>query len=134
MDYFGNDKRSEPDYRRLRRIPSEQGQANIERDRVEFYCGDWKEVLERGPFCFIFADAADAKRDNPDKLFGALEAGGMLVMDDFTPEPYWPEDWKGKPDRVRHYWLNHPQLAATEILVTPREAVIIASKLSDEDI
>ncbi|MFZ4193343.1 hypothetical protein ACOZB4_04935 [Paenibacillus sp. NPDC058898] len=50
-------------------------------------------------------------------------------MDDFIPEEYWPEEWRGKPDLIREYWLNHPKLAATEVLLTPRDAVIIASKL-----
>jgi predicted O-methyltransferase YrrM len=98
---------------------------------VEFVCGDWKELLGSGPFDFIFADVTDAKKENPEKLFDVMAVGGILIMDDFTPEEYWPEDWKGKPDVVRDFWLNHPKLAATEILVTPREAVIIASKLSN---
>jgi predicted O-methyltransferase YrrM len=98
---------------------------------IEFMCGDWKELLKRGPYNFIFADVRDAKRENAEKLFDSMAVGGMLVMDDFTPEEYWPEDWKGKPDTIREFWLNHPKLAATEILVTPREAVIVASKLSE---
>jgi predicted O-methyltransferase YrrM len=101
------------------------------RENVDFISGDWKEVIHKGPFNFIFADATDAKKDNAESLFEALEVGGILIMDDFTAEEYWPDEWKGKPDAVREFWLNHPRLAATEILLTPREAVIIASKLSD---
>jgi hypothetical protein len=30
------------------------------------------------------------------------------------------------PDPVRDFWLRHPELAATEVQVSPREAVILA--------
>lgn len=87
--------------------------------------------MNKGPFDFIFADAVDAKRIHAEELFKLLRVGGVLIMDDFTPEEYWPEEWRGKPDVVREYWLNHPKLAATEILLTPQQAVIIASKLEE---
>ena len=40
-------------------------------------------------------------------------------MDDLTPG-------RSGPDPVREFWLNHPDLAATELQVSPREAVILA--------
>lgn len=65
----------------------------------------------------------------PDHLFNALEIGGMIIIDDLTPEYKWPKEWKGQVDQVREYWLNHPKLAATEILLTPNSSAIIATKL-----
>jgi hypothetical protein len=50
--------------------------------------------------------------------------GGFLVKDDLTP---------GRPvegDEVREFLLCDPRLAATEILVTPEMAVIVASRLA----
>ena len=38
-------------------------------------------------------------------------------MDDLTPE-------RSGPDRVREFWLNHPQIAALEIMTTPGTAAI----------
>lgn len=98
---------------------------------VEFMSADWKEIINKGPFNFVFADAADAKSTYAQELFKLLRVGGVLIMDDFTPEEYWPAEWRGKRDDVREYWLNHTKLAATEILLTPQQAVIIASKLEE---
>ena len=102
---------------------------NIRHHQAEFICGDWKEVIEKGPFQFIFADAAVAKTIEGELLFNTLNIGGMLFMDDFTPEEHFPEEWKGKPDKVREYWLNHNGLLATEIYLTPTSSAILATKI-----
>lgn len=96
---------------------------------VNIVNGDWKDILPYGPFELLFADGGKAKEQGPDQLFNALEIGGMIIIDDLTPEDKWPEEWKGKPDLVREYWLNHPKLAATEILVHPNSSVIVATRL-----
>ncbi|KOP67374.1 hypothetical protein AMS62_20600 [Bacillus sp. FJAT-18019] len=98
---------------------------------VDFIVEDWKEMINKGPFDFVFADTADAKSTYAQELFKLLRVGGVLIMDDLTPEEYWPAEWRGKRDVVREYWLNHPKIAATEILLTPQQAVIIASKLEE---
>jgi len=54
--------------------------------------------------------------------------GGMVVIDDLTPEALWPEEWRGRPDPVREFWLEDPRLRAVEILTTPRTAAILATK------
>lgn len=91
--------------------------------------GDWRELLPYGPFALLFADGGKAKQHEPDALVTALRPGGLLVLDDLTPEDQWPEEWRGKPDPVREFWLNDPRLAATELLVGPRMAVIVAARL-----
>jgi len=40
-------------------------------------------------------------------------------MDDLTPG-------RAGTDPVREFWLNHPDLAALEVQVSPAEAVIVA--------
>ena len=102
---------------------------NIRHDQAEFICGDWKEVISKGPFQFIFADAAAAKTIEGELLFNSLNTGGMLFMDDFTPEEHFPEEWKDKPDKVREYWLNHSGLIASEIYLTPTSSAILATKI-----
>lgn len=67
------------------------------------------------PFQFILADAAAAKTIEGLLLLEALAVGGMLVMDDFTPEEHFPGEWGGKPDKVRDFWLNQKELRATKI-------------------
>ena len=77
----------------------------IRHDQVEFIHEDWKEVIPKGPFQFIFADAAAAKTIEGEQLVNALEVGGMLFMDDFTPEEHFPEEWKGKTSRLIPFFI-----------------------------
>jgi hypothetical protein len=54
----------------------------------------------------------------------------MVVMDDLGPEEYWPEEWRGRPDPVRAFWLNDAHVNATEVLTTPRTMAILATRIS----
>jgi predicted O-methyltransferase YrrM len=101
----------------------------IEHEQAEFIYGDWKEVIKEGPFQFIFADAAAVKLAEASELYDILDIGGTLLMDDFTPEEHWPDEWKGKPDEVRGFWLNHEGLMATEVYLTPMSSAIIAVRV-----
>ncbi len=112
----------------IERLKVELVSKMITRSNAKFVCGDWKEIIQQGPFQFIFADAAAAKTIDRAILAEILEVGGLLLMDDFTPEESWPEEWKGKPDPVREFWLNHESLTATEIYLTPRSSAILAVK------
>ena len=84
---------------------------------VELVEGDWRDVLPpRGPFELLFFDAGGIDDDAID----LLAPGGILVKDDMTP---------GRPiegDPVRELLLRNPRLEATELLVTPRMAAIVA--------
>ncbi|MGE7689955.1 O-methyltransferase [Lysinibacillus sp. NPDC097214] len=102
-------------------------------EQAEFIVGDWKEAIAKGPFQFIFADAAAAKTIEGVELLDALAVGGMLVMDDFTPEEHFPEEWRGKPDEVREFWLNHTKLRATEIYLTSTSSAILVTKLNGKE-
>jgi len=105
----------------------------IRHQQAEFLVGDWKEAIAKGPFQFIFADAAAAKTIECVQLLEALAVGGMLLMDDFTPEEHFPEEWRGKPDKVRDFWLNHKELRATEIYLTATSSAILATKLKGKE-
>jgi predicted O-methyltransferase YrrM len=102
--------------------------ATLSHEQAKFVYGDWKEIIKEGPFQLIFADAAVVKTVEGEKLYDILDVGGMLIMDDFTPEEHWPDEWKGKPDNVREFWLNHEGLTVTEIYLTPNSSAIIATK------
>lgn len=88
---------------------------------AQVICGDWRAILEHQPFALLFADAAAAKQQEPETLFAALRPGGLLVLDDLTPGR--------EADPLREFWLTHPQVAASEILVSPTEAVILATRI-----
>ncbi len=89
---------------------------------------DWHELLKYGPFNLLFADGGKAKEREPELLLNALVPGGLLIVDDLTPENLWTAEQQAiwSTDPVRHFWLNCPAVYATEILVTPQSAVILA--------
>jgi predicted O-methyltransferase YrrM len=81
--------------------------------------GDWRDVLPReAPFDLLFADGGKAKEH--EELVALLTPGGTVVLDDLTPG-------RPGPDPVRELWLGHSRLAAVELQVSPREAVIVAT-------
>ena len=87
---------------------------------VELLVGDWRELLPpRAPFDLVFLDGGRSKAD-PAAL-GLVAPGGLLVMDDLTPD-------RPGPDPVRELWLSNPAVAAVEILTTPATAAIVAAR------
>lgn len=93
--------------------------------------GDWHALLAHAPFDLLFADGGQAKRNDPEPLIDALRPGGLILLDDLTPEEHWPPEWRGQTDPVRAFWLHDPRLAATELRVTATSAVILASRLHE---
>jgi len=98
-------------------------------ERVGVLCGDWREALAHGPFDLIFSDCAPAKRETEslDVLVDALRPGGLLVLDNFSPPAYLPEQLHtGDPEREA-LWA-HPRLLCAELPVSRRECVILATR------
>jgi predicted O-methyltransferase YrrM len=95
--------------------------------------GDWHVLLPpEGPFDLVFFDGGHWKSgDVAAESEHALELvapAGVVVIDDMTPEALWPEEWRGRPDPAREFWLEDPRLRAVEIQTTPRTAAILATK------
>lgn len=97
--------------------------------QVRVLQGDWHALLDRGPFNLLFADGGRAKQLEPEALILAMRLGGLIVLDDLTPESAWPPEWQGQRDPLRDFWLNDPRLHATEIMLTPSSAVILATRV-----
>ena len=95
---------------------------------VTVMTGDWRLILPHAPFALLFADGGNAKQHAPEVLLDALAPGGLLVLDDLTPEAHWPAEWRGQPDPIRDFWLNDPRVIATELLTTETAAVVLAAK------
>ena len=91
-----------------------------EDEHVRVLRGDWQELLPpEAPFDLLFVDSGPSKADP--SLPGLLAPGGTVVLDDLTP---------GRTDDpVRDLWLGRADLAATELLVTPSMAVIVAVRV-----
>jgi len=105
--------------------------ATLFRDHpnVQVLHGDWHAILAHGPFDLLFVDASPAKYDEPAAVVESLRPGGLIVLDDLTPEECWPLEWHGRSDVVREFWLNDARLRATEVLTTPRTAAILATRI-----
>jgi predicted O-methyltransferase YrrM len=96
--------------------------------------GDWHELMPpEAPFDLLFFDGGGWKRSPPQQMRAeserALElvaAGGIVAMDDLTPEHQWPADAPDWPDALREFWLGNEVLLATEILTTPETSAILA--------
>lgn len=96
---------------------------------VQVICKDWHEILKYAPFSLLFVDGGKAKQYEPELLVDALEIGGLIVLDDLTPEDQWPLELLTQPDPIRKFWLNEPRLNAVELLVTPTNVVIMATRI-----
>jgi predicted O-methyltransferase YrrM len=101
--------------------------------RVRVLQGDWHDVLPpEAPFDLLFFDGGQWKQGDvaaeSEAALALVARGGLVFIDDMTPESLWPEEWRGRPDPVRDFWLGDPRLRAAEILTTPETAAIIATK------
>jgi predicted O-methyltransferase YrrM len=99
-----------------------RAQERLAGTAAEVLQGDWRDHLpQRAPFDVLFADGGVRY----DEMIELLAPGGVLVKDDLTP---------GRPtegDATREALLLDPRVEATEILVTPDMACIVAVRRSD---
>ena len=88
---------------------------------VEVLTGDWHDVLPpHAPFDLLFHDGSKRRPElDGERTLALLAPRGLVVMDDLTPKA------EGA-DPVRSFWLEHPELEAVEVSVSPRETVILA--------
>ncbi len=55
-------------------------------------------------------------------VLGLLEQGGLLVLDDLTPD-------RPGADAIRDWAFRHPRVTATEVLTTPRTSTLLFARL-----
>jgi predicted O-methyltransferase YrrM len=96
---------------------------------VEVLCGDWTESRRSAPYGLIFSDGGPKREpDAPDLLAPLLRPGGLVVLDDFTPESAWTDqerqEWSHDPTRLT--WLEHPGYLCTEVQLSARASVLLA--------
>jgi predicted O-methyltransferase YrrM len=90
-------------------------------DSVEVVPGDWRLALDRGPFDLLFSDGGPKRAPgDPEKLAPLVRPGGLVVLDDYTPDYPDPEDVS------RRIWLDSRSYRAQEIMVSPDASVIVA--------
>ena len=92
------------------------------RPNVELLVGDWRELLPpRGPFELVFVDGGGQETKMDPSVLDLVVPGGILVMDDFTPN-------RPGPDPVRDLWSSHPDAVTTEILTTPTTSALLVAR------
>lgn len=91
--------------------------------------GDWRAILRIGHYGLLFAGSPVGIEAENESLLQALRLGGMLVIDRLTPLDRVPIGKRKGRDALRSFWLNDTRLLATEIQVSPTEAVILATRL-----
>jgi predicted O-methyltransferase YrrM len=96
--------------------------------RIEVLSADWSALIERGPFSLLFVDAREAKLSARDVIAEAVEPGGFVVLDDFTPSMVWPPMYEGRVDTLRQEWLQDNRFTTVEVMVAPDAAVLLATK------
>src|SRR5690606_16214784 len=76
------------------RLAGAAGEVFASLANVEVVTGDWLEVMpRRAPFDLVFFDGGGQEAlesENWQTLVGLLAPGGMMVLDDLTPEELWP--------------------------------------------
>ena len=94
-----------------------------EDENVTVLKGDWHELMPpEAPFDLLFLDSGKQHPElDGEHVIGLLAPGATIVMDDLT-------HGRLGPDPVREFWLNHPRIAALEILTTPSTAAIVGTR------
>jgi len=94
-------------------------------ENVTFLHGAWHELMPpEAPFDLLFLDSGKQHPEvDGEDVIGLLSPGATIVMDDLTPG-------RPGPDLVREFWLNHPEIAALEILTTPTTTAIVGTRRS----
>jgi predicted O-methyltransferase YrrM len=91
--------------------------------------GSWSEFLRNWQFVMLYVNVSRARIIESELLFQSLRIGGLVIVDGLTPvEQILPELW-GKADLIRDFWLNDPRLLATEVKISPDEAVLLATRI-----
>lgn len=91
---------------------------------VEVIEGDWRVILQHGPFNMLFVDVDEAREHGVQDIVDALAVGGLAIIDDLDPL----EAPREQQNPVREQWLENPRLRSVEVLVSPEASVILATR------
>jgi len=83
---------------------------------VEVRVADGADLLDAEcRWSMIFADAPAGKREGLDQTVAALEPGGVLPVDDMTPEHFVSDLHRDKTPEVRDTLVADPRLRTVEV-------------------
>ena len=89
---------------------------------------NWSTLLDKGPFSLLFLDSGTPAEVGVDAIADLVEAGGIVVLDDFTPCEVWPPISSGRVDTLREQWLSDDRFTTVEVMVASDASTLIATK------
>lgn len=96
---------------------------------VKLIEGDWRgEFKSYAPFDLLFADGGgigNTKESGWKEIAELVRPGGILVIDDLTPEELWPESWRGKPDPKRELAFRSGFFTSTEVRTSNETSALL---------
>ena len=95
---------------------------------VEVLAADWSTLLDRGPYSLLFLDSGRPSEVGVDPVADLVEAGRLVVLDDFTPCEVWPPIAYGRVDTLREQWLGDERFTTVEVMVASDASTLIATK------
>jgi predicted O-methyltransferase YrrM len=110
------------------RLAEAAQQIFVDDDDVEVLAADWSTLRDKGPFSLLFLDSGTPSEVGVESIVHLLEAGGIVVLDDFTPCELWPPITSGRVDTLREEWLTDKRFTTVEVMVAPDASALIATK------
>lgn len=56
---------------------------------------------------------------------GLVKVGGIMILDDLTPEEQWPNAWRGLPDQKRDLAFVSGVFTSTELPTSPNTSLLL---------
>ncbi len=103
-------------------------QIFVDDPQVEVLAANWSTLLDRGPYSLLFLDSGQPAQVGVDAVADLVEAGGIVVLDDFTPCEVWPPVSYGRVDTLREQWLSDERFTTVEVMVASDASTLIATK------
>ena len=97
---------------------------------VRIIHNDWREFLKNWRFNMLYAGYGSSRIEAPEVLLDSLNRGSLIILDGLPLRGRVSLKVNKEAEDVRQYWLNDPNLLATEIQVSSRESVILATRIS----
>jgi predicted O-methyltransferase YrrM len=97
-------------------------------DTVDVLTADWSTLHDKGPFSLLLLDSWDPQSVGVDAIVDLVEAGGIVILDDFSPCESWPPISNGRVDQLREAWLTDPRFTTVEVMVASDSSAIVATK------
>ena len=110
------------------RLAGAAAEIFVDDPQVEVLAADWSTLLDKGPFSLLFLDSGEPSEAGVDAIADLVEAGGIVVLDDFTPCEVWPPITHGRVDTLREQWLTDERFTAVEVMIASDAAALIATK------